>query len=93
MVSSRLTFNEVMPPWNPKLATVYVTNTFKRHDALLGIRDFPYGNSNINDWFSRKPANGRAPHVFDGERLPIYSPPQSRLFFGKQLMPLLSVRH
>src|SRR5215213_5257190 len=93
MVSSRRTFNEVMTPRNPKLATIFVTDTFKRHYALLGICDFPYGNGNINDWFSRKSTDCRAPHMFDGDRLLIYSLSQSRLFFSKQLMPQFSVRH
>jgi len=89
----RLAFAEEMPPRKTLLPSILVTDAFERHYALPGIRNLPHGDGNINDGLSPKPADRCASDVLDGERVLTDGDAQPFLFFGKQVMPPLSVRH
>src|SRR5918992_5304970 len=93
MMRSRLAFAEEMPPRNTLLSSILVTNAFERHYALLSICNLSHGNSNINDGFSRKPADCCASDMLDGKRVLTDGNAQPIFFFGKQVMPPLGVRH
>ncbi len=65
MMSSWLTFDEVMPTRNSTLAAILITKTFNRRDALLDIRDLSHGDRNIKDRFSGNPAERSAAHMLN----------------------------